>query len=115
MELVKEREMKLLSRKRLALVIENKGVTPSRQELINQVAEKFKVKPGLVVIKHIYQQFGQNMTKLIVHIYEDEKKMKMYEHANLLKKHEAKVVPKAEEAPVEEKPAAEEKAEEKTE
>ena len=102
MELVKEREMKLLSRKRLALVIENKGVTPSRQELINQVAEKFKVKPGLVVIKHIYQQFGQNMTKLIVHIYEDEKKMKMFEHANLLKKHEKKVV----EAPKEEAPAA---------
>jgi len=102
MEILKEREMKLLSRKRVTLLIEEKGATPSRQELIGQVASKFKVKENLVIIKHIYPQFGEGKTKLIVNIYSDEKKMKMFEHANLLKKHEKKVV----EAPKEEEPAA---------
>ena len=47
MEILKEREMKLLSRKRVTLLIEEKGATPSRQELIGQVASKFKVKENL--------------------------------------------------------------------
>ena len=91
MEILKERDMNLLSRKRISIMIENKGATPSRSELINEIAKKYKVNPGLVVIKHIYQQFGQSKTKLIVNIYNDKEKMERFEHANLLKKHEAKI------------------------
>ena len=117
MEIIKEREMKLLSRKRVVLMIDNNGATPSRQELIKQVAAKFKVKEDLVIIKHVYQQFGKNKTKLMVHIYKDKKKKDMFEHKSLLKKHEDKPEPKPEEAPAEEKPpeeppTEEEKAEE---
>lgn len=131
MEILKERDMKLLSRKRVTIMMDSEGSTPSRQELIQKVASHFKVKENLVVIKHIYAQFGNSKTKLIVHIYSDEKKMKLFEHANLLKKHEKKTEEKAEETPAEpkteeqpkesaedkkeEKPAEEPKAEEKDE
>src|SRR3989344_1691283 len=87
MQVLKENEMKLLSRKRVTLVMENKGATPSRAELIKEIAKKFKTKEDLVIIKHIYQQFGSNRTKLIVHLYEDKEKMKIFEHKDLLKKH----------------------------
>lgn len=91
MEVLKEKDMKLLSRKRLTLLVENKGATPSRQDLVKEIAKKFKTDEELVIIKHIYQQFGKNKTKLMVHIYEDKDKMKIFEHANLLKKHEVKI------------------------
>lgn len=123
MEIIKEKDMKLLSRKRVVLMIDNEGATPSRQELIKQVAAKFKVKEELVVIKHIYQQFGKKKTKLMVHIYNDKKKKDVFEHKSLLKKHEKKAEPKTEapapEAPESaeqpQEPPTEEEAEEKAE
>jgi len=120
MEVIKEREMKLLSRKRVVLMVDHDGSTPSRLELVKEVAKKFKVKEDLVIIKHVYQQFGKNKTKLIVHIYNDKKKKNTFEHKSLLKKHEEKPVEKDEEkqAPAEkpvvektEKPPKEEKTE----
>ena len=107
--------MKLLSRKRISILIDNKGSTPSRHDLIKEIAKKFKVNENLVVIKHIYPQFGRRKTKLIVHIYEDENKIKMFEHENLIKKHAPKLVEKEKqkEEPSEEKeePKAEEQKE----
>lgn len=90
MELIKENEMKLLSRKRLTLMRENKGATPSRQDLIKEVAKQFNVKEDLVIIKHVYSQFGETKTKIIAHVYTDKNKMKVFEIANLIKKHEKK-------------------------
>ena len=108
MELIKENEMKLLSRKRLTLMRENKGATPSRQDLIKEIAKQFNVKEELVIIKHVYSQFGENKTKVIAHIYSDKNKMKFFEHTNLLKKHEKKAEAPKEDAPgVEEKPVEE--------
>ena len=54
MEELKLRDMKLLSRKRVVLMIENQGPTPSRSELVSDIAKKYKTKPELVVIKHVY-------------------------------------------------------------
>ncbi len=99
-EILKERDMKLLSRKRVYLMIDNKGATPSRLELLEGLAEKFKTKQELIVIKHIYSQYGKRKTKLIVNIYKDKKKMKLFEHEDLLKKHRGESVTKE----VQEKP-----------
>ena len=49
--------------------------------------KKFKTKQDLIAIKHIYPQFGTSKAKLIVHIYKDKKKMELFEHESLLKKH----------------------------
>ncbi len=99
-EILKEKDMKLLSRKRITLMINNEGATPSRLDLLDAVAEKFKTKPELVVIKHIYSQYGKRKTKLIVNIYKDKKKMELFEHEDLLKKHRGESVTKE----VQEKP-----------
>ena len=100
MEILKEKEMKLLSRKRVTLLVDNTKGTPSRMELVKEIAKKFKVKEDLIAIKHIYPQFGNNKSKLFVHIYEDKEKMEMFEHEDLLKKHRGEEVTKE----VEEKP-----------
>ena len=119
-EILKEKDMKLLSRKRYTLMIENKGATPSRHDLLKSLSEKFKVKQELIAIKHIYAQYGRSKTKLIVNIYKDIKKMELFEHENLLKKHRKSDKPATEkqQATSETKPpseAPEEKKEEKKE
>lgn len=95
---LKEKETELLSRKRVTITLENEGSTPSRLDLLKAVAKKYNVKEDLVVIKHIYSQFGAKTTKLIVHIYQDKDKMALFEHKNLLGKHKAKEAPKADAA-----------------
>ncbi len=100
MEVIKEKDMKLLSRKRVTLMVENTGATPSRQDLTKEIAKKFKVKEDMIAIKHIYQQFGKNKTKVFVHIYDDKEKMELFEHEDLLKKQKGEEVTKE----VEEKP-----------
>ena len=96
LDLLKEKEMKLLSRVRATLSVENEGKTPSRFELIKAIAKKFNTSEDLVVIKHIYPQFGKKKTKLIVHIYKDSEKRGLFEHKNLLGKHSLKVAAKEE-------------------
>jgi ribosomal protein S24E len=96
MEILKEKEMKLLSRKRAVIAVENKGATPSRLHLLKEVAKHYKVSEDLIVIKHIYPQFGKNKTKVMINIYEDKAKLEFFEHANLLKRHKPKVEEKKE-------------------
>jgi len=105
LKVLKEKDMKLLSRKRVSLMLENQKSTPSRKILIPEVAKKFKVKGKDVIIKHIYPQFGNSNVKIIANIYEDEKKKGMFEHKNLLTKHvveEPVTEEKTVEAPVQE-------------
>ncbi|MFH2020321.1 MAG: hypothetical protein ABIJ34_02840 [archaeon] len=95
MEILKERDMKLLSRKRVSLMMGTKG-TPARYDILKEVAKKCGAKEDHIVIKHIYSQFGKPMSKVIVHVYDDKDKIKIFEHENLLKKHVKKVKVEAE-------------------
>ncbi|MBU0756821.1 MAG: hypothetical protein KKF44_02040 [Nanoarchaeota archaeon] len=107
LELIKEKELPLLSRKRASFWYKESGATPSRKNLIKEIAKRFKANEDLVIIKHIYPQFGSSKAKVLVHIYDDKKKMDFFEHKALLKKHVFKEAAKAE-------PAAE-KSEDKAE
>jgi len=87
---LKEKDMKLLSRKRVSLEMNNEGSTPSRIDLVKAIAKKFNVTEELIVIKHIYSQFGKNKTRIIAHIYQDKDKVKMFELQGLISKHKPK-------------------------
>ena len=77
---VKEIEMPLLTRKRISFELENQGqATPSRNTIKEEIAKKYKTKPELVSIKHIYTRFGLQKAKIIAHIYKDEKTLKYLE------------------------------------
>ena len=90
MEILKEKEIKLMSRKRVMVAFDGKGATPSRLEILKKVSDHFKVSPELVVVKHIYPQFGNTRTKVMVNIYTDKKKLDFFEHPNLIKRHKPK-------------------------
>ena len=108
LEVQKERDTPLLCRKRVVLTAEYSGPTPSRLQFRKEIANKLSADESLVVVRHIYTRFGKQKCKLIVHVYSDEKNMKLYEDGSILKKHS----PKKEEG---KEGAAEEKAEAKKE
>ena len=90
LELQKEKELPLLSRKRATFVIEAEGATPSRKDLIKEVAKKINVDEKLVVLKHIYSKFGYSDAKIIAHVYKNEADLKKFEHKSLIEKHSGK-------------------------
>lgn len=117
LEILKERDMPLMSRKRFTLFAGFKGPTPTRIQLRDAISKKVKGEPELTVVKHIYNRYGIEKAKVIAHVYSKKEDMLRYEDKVLLDKHvEKKKEEKAEEkptpAPAEAKPEA---AEEKTE
>lgn len=113
LEVKKERDTPLLSRKRVTLMAEYDGTTPSRINVRKEVAKKLGAKENLVVIKHIYTRFGSSKSKIITHVYNNEGEMKKLENEGLLAKHDPNAK-KKEAKPAEgeaETPKAEEKKE----
>lgn len=104
LEIAKERDTPLLSRKRVTLNLEYEGATPSRLDLKKAVAKKLGSKENLTIIRHVYTRFGKQKAKIIAHVYEKEEDMKVIEHAKLVVKHQEKEEKK--EAAKEEAPAA---------
>ncbi|MBI5389571.1 hypothetical protein HZB01_04290 [Candidatus Woesearchaeota archaeon] len=87
LEMLKQKEIPLLSRKRVSFSATYEGKTPQRNELLKQVATMMKVPENLVIIKHIYTQFGQNTVKIIAHVYKNDEELVRFEEKHLIKKH----------------------------
>ncbi|MBW2967976.1 hypothetical protein KY362_05815 [Candidatus Woesearchaeota archaeon] len=103
--ILKERDTPLLSRKRYTLEIGFKGATPSRLQVRDEIANKLKADKALTVVKHVYNRYGIEKSRVIAHVYTKKEDMLRYEEKGLLEKH------KAPEKPAEEKPAEKAKSE----
>lgn len=80
LNILKEKETPLLSRKRITAEVTFKGATPARVNIRKELATKLKAKEELVEIRHIYSKFGEEKAKVIAHIYDNEKVMKVLMH-----------------------------------
>ena len=119
-EIVKEKETPLVSRKRVTAWINHTGRTPSRVEILDGLSKKLKVKKELISIRHIYTRFGEQRVKLIIHVYNDKESLVKLEGEGLVKKHQGEVKAEEKAKPAEDKKEeaeapAEAKSEEKTE
>ncbi|MEA3429789.1 MAG: hypothetical protein U9R08_00800 [Nanoarchaeota archaeon] len=99
----KKIESPLLSRTRVTAEASYKGSTPSEDQIKDSLASKLGTDKSLVCIRHIYTKFGEQLSKVIAHVYENKKDLDLYEV-------KTKKQRKAEEEAV--KKAAEEKAKE---
>ena len=86
-EIVKEKETPLLSRKRVTAWVYKEGATPSRPSIRDELAKKMKIKPELVSIRHVYTRFGKQESKVIAHVYNDEETLLRLEGKKLVEKH----------------------------
>lgn len=85
--MLKERDTPLMSRKRYTFEIGFKGSTPTRKQIRDEIAKKLKSDPSLTVIKHVYGKYGVEKAKVITHVYENKKDMEKFEEKVLLDKH----------------------------
>ncbi len=104
LEITQQGKQPLLSRTEITGKITFQGATPSNEDLKKTIATKLKVDESLVVIKHIYTEFGSQEANIEAFAYDDKKVMAVLEKkAKKQKEKEAKAAEKAKEAPKEEK------------
>lgn len=78
-QLLDEKEMSLLGRKRINFYVDSEFSTPSEKEILEELAKKLKVDKELIAIRHIYQRFGSRKAKVIVHVYNSKEDLKILE------------------------------------
>jgi small subunit ribosomal protein S24e len=110
MNILKEKPLPLLKRKRVTAEIEHfKKPTPSKKEVVKTLADKLKVKEETISLLHAYSHYGVEKTKVIANVYESKEALEAVEKINKKVKKDKKKgeapaeQPKAEEAPKEEK------------
>ena len=87
MKIIKQEEHKLLERKRItAEVIHDKNKTPSKQEIVKELAQDLNVNPELINLRHIYTHFGATKSKVIANIYNNLAMLKSLEEFRKKKK-----------------------------
>lgn len=94
-QITKEKETPLLSRKRMTAWVNYQGATPSRKEVLKEFAKTAKAKPQNTIIKHMYTRFGQTDMKVIAHVYSDEGTLQRLESKNLIEKNKVEESKKA--------------------
>ncbi len=87
LEVLKQKNIDLLNRQRVTGFVHFDGATPCRMDITKALAKKISAKEDTVVVRHIYQRFGENKAKVIAHVYDDTAVMQSVEPAHLLKKH----------------------------
>ena len=110
-EVVSEKENKLVDRKEIRIKVGFSGATPKRSEIEGELSGKLGVNSDLMVIRQINDKYGVKSIEADVHIYKNVEKLKEME-PEYMQKREGMGVEKKEEKPAE-APKAEEKAPEK--
>ena len=112
MEIIEKKEHPLLSRTEIIAKDSYTGATPSRNSIKDRLVNTLKANKELLVIKHIYPEFGFGNAKIIAYLYSNKKDMERIEPEYAFKKGVSK---KEEEKKTEEKKPDKPKAEEKKE
>ncbi|MGZ4925090.1 MAG: 30S ribosomal protein S24e [Halobacteriota archaeon] len=85
-EVIKEENNELLTRKQLQLKIQHEAATPARLEVRDKVAADFKIAPERVIIDNMQTAFGKKETTAYVKIYESAEAARQIEQAHILKR-----------------------------
>lgn len=95
--LLDERKSPLLERSRYKFDLEYFGEsTPNNHNVKKEIARILKVDESLIAIRHIYQKFGINKAKVIVHVYQKASDLERLEVDKKNKKVKKEEAPKKE-------------------
>lgn len=114
LEVIKEKNNALFSRREITARVTGISATPSRKEVVDALCERFNTKPDVVVIEKVSQGFGGREAIVYAKIYSNADELKRFEQSYLLARGKPKVEEAKEkkEAP---KPAEKEKPKPKSE
>ncbi len=86
LKVLEKKGNKLFDRVDAALEFESDGSTPSRKQLLPEIASAFDSKPELVSIQKIEQRYGRNSVRVRARIYSSTESLKRFEPAHLAKR-----------------------------
>ncbi len=87
LQILNERENRLLHRTEIEARVTFDSATPSREEIIKLIAAKKNVPENLVIVENIDQKFGQRVADVFIKIYESESTLKELEPEYMIKRH----------------------------
>ncbi len=90
LKILEDKENKLLNRKEIEGEIKVEERTPSNNEVKKKLAEIFKTEEELIVVEHIYQEFGVDKAKVYAKIYKSKEDLNKIEIIKQKKKKEVK-------------------------
>jgi len=90
LEIIKEKEDKLLNRKELFLNIKFEKSTPSKESIKKQLCENLKLDPELLKLDEINQGFGERKAVVLAYLYKSKDQMNKIEKKNKKLKQESK-------------------------
>ncbi|MBW3015048.1 hypothetical protein KY330_01375 [Candidatus Woesearchaeota archaeon] len=108
MEVTKTIEQPLLARKRVTVIFEKKGPTPSNKEIKTSLSKQLAVKEEVIEIRHIYNKFGDTTSKAIAHIYDSKENKNRFEVKSKKQREKEAKASEKKEAPKEEAETKEE-------
>lgn len=106
-EIIEKRENELLGRTEITAKAIFEGATPSRSDIIKDIASQTKSKADMVIVRKINTIYGGLTAEVLVSIYKDKAQLEKVEKEALRKKNVVKEEPKEEAQPEEAVPAAE--------
>jgi len=112
MNILEKKSNPLLSRTEIKAEIEYTGVTPSNEEVKQQLTKNLSANAELIVVKQIISVFGEGKSSVSAYLYENKEAMARIERAKK-KKPKPGETPEEEAKPASEKPKEPEKTEEK--
>ena len=75
LKIIEKKEEPLLSRTKIISEVNFSASTPSKNETKSKIASLLNANENLVVVKHIYTDFGLKKASVESYLYNDEKEM----------------------------------------
>ncbi len=86
-KLLEERDNKLVGRKEAVFLVDHFGSgTPRRADIRKSVAEALGVPVNFVVVRRILTEYGATRSKVYVHIYDSEERLRRVEPKHIIRK-----------------------------
>lgn len=80
MKITQKTEVPLLRRTRIYGIVDHtEKPTPTKVSIKKSLASELNTKEELIAIRHVYTKYGQSKSKVIAHIYKNEKDLKELE------------------------------------
>ena len=89
MEIIENKENKLLGRKEIVAKLANTGSTPARADIKANIAKVLKVDENLVIVNEVSNYFGNSNIKIKAKVYDSKEVLEQNARPHMVKRNTA--------------------------
>ncbi|ABL77857.1 30S ribosomal protein S24e [Thermofilum pendens] len=87
LRIIQEKVNKLVGRRELLVEIHHQGSgTPSRRDVAEALRNMLGTGGSAIVVRKLVTRYGQGVSEALIHIYDSDVKMKMFEPKHILRR-----------------------------